>query len=156
MSESASSLAIRPAVADDLPAIIALLADDALGAERDDGSAPLHPRYQQAFAAIAADFNQHLIVADFEGEVIGTLQLTVIPCLSRRGSPKGLIQAVRVRADRRGYGLGARLIAWAVEVSRRQGCATVELTAHESRGRAHHFYARLGFKPTHVGFKLEF
>jgi len=139
MSESASSLAIRPAVADDLPAIIALLADDALGAERDDGSAPLHPRYQQAFAAIAADFNQHLIA-----------------CLSRRGSPKGLIQAVRVRADRRGYGLGARLIAWAVEVSRRQGCATVELTAHESRGRAHHFYARLGFKPTHVGFKLEF
>ncbi|MEI9891439.1 MAG: GNAT family N-acetyltransferase [Caulobacteraceae bacterium] len=151
-----SGIVIRPAVADDLPAIVAMLADDPLGADREDASAPMHPRYQQAFAAISADFNQHLVVADFDGEVIGTLQLSVIPGLSRRGASKGLIQAVRVRSDRRNYGLGARLIAWAVEVSRRQGCATVELTTHESRGRAHSFYVRLGFKPTHVGFKLEF
>ena len=151
-----SGIVIRPAIADDLPAIVAMLADDPLGAEREDASAPLNPRYMQAFAAIAADFNQHLVVADFEGEVIGTLQLSVIQGLSRRGAAKGLIQAVRVRSDRRGYGLGARLIAWAVEVSRRQGCATVELTTHQSRGRAHSFYSRLGFKPTHVGFKLEF
>ncbi len=90
-----SGIVIRPAVADDLPAIVAMLADDPLGADREDASAPMHPRYQQAFAAISADFNQHLVVADFDGEVIGTLQLSVIPGLSRRGASKGLIQAVR-------------------------------------------------------------
>jgi len=88
--------------------------------------------------------------------VIGTLQLTLIPGLSRRGSWRGLIEAVRVRSDRRNLGVGARLIGWAVEVCRRSGCATVELATHNSRGRAHRFYARLGFQPTHVGFKLEF
>ena len=151
-----TELVIRPATADDLPAIVAMLADDILGAGREDPSAPLHPRYQQAFAAIASNFNQHLIVADFEGEVIGALQLTVVVGLSRMGASRGVIEAVRVRSDRRGYGLGARLIAWAVEVARRQGCATVELVAHESRKDAHRFYLRLGFKPTHLGFKLEF
>jgi GNAT superfamily N-acetyltransferase len=151
-----SDLKLRPATADDLPAIIAMLADDHLGAGREDPSMPLHPRYQQAFAAIASNFNQHLIVIEWEGEAIGTLQLTVVPGLSRLGSPRGLIEGLRVRSDRRGFGLGTRLIAWAIEVSRRQGCATVELTTHESRKDAHRLYARLGFKPTHVGFKLEF
>ena len=151
-----SDLKLRPATVDDLPAIISMLADDHLGVGREDPSMPLHPRYQQAFAAIASNFNQHLIVMEWEGEAIGTLQLTVVPGLSRLGSPRGLIEGLRVRSDRRGYGLGTRLIAWAVEVSRRSGCATVELVAHESRGRAHHLYTRLGFKPTHVGFKLEF
>lgn len=151
-----SNLVIRPAAADDLPAIVAMLADDPLGSEREDPSAPLHPRYQQAFAAISANFNQHLVVIDWEGEALGCLQLTVVQGLSRLGAARGVIEGVRVRSDRRGMGLGARLIAWAVEVSRRQGCAAVELTAHESRADAHRFYARLGFQPTHVGFKLEF
>ncbi|MET8408560.1 GNAT family N-acetyltransferase [Streptomyces sp. NPDC005195] len=145
-------LEIRPAVAGDVPAIVAMLADDALGAQREspDDLAP----YLAALERLNGDPNQHLVVAVRAGQVVGTLQLTVIPGLSRRGSTRALIEGVRVRTDERGSGLGTRIIEWAVDESRRQECRLVELTSDASRTDAHRFYERLGFTASHVGFKL--
>jgi GNAT superfamily N-acetyltransferase len=146
-------LDIRAATAADVPAIVAMLADDPLGAQREtpDDLAP----YLTAWERLAADPNQHLVVAVREGRVIGTLQLTIIPGLSRRGSVRSIIEAVRVHTDERGSGLGTQLIEWAIEESRRQGCQLVQLTSDRTRTDAHRFYERLGFTASHLGFKLQ-
>lgn len=144
---------IRAATADDLPAILTMLADDQLGATRESAD-DLTP-YRKAFEEIDADSNQRLVVAERNGEVIGTLQLTFIAGLSRRGSKRGLIEAVRVRRDSRDIGLGTTLTRWAIEESRSQGCSLVQLTSDKSRTDAHRFYERLGFVRSHEGFKLK-
>ncbi|WP_030780107.1 GNAT family N-acetyltransferase [Streptomyces sp. NRRL S-920] len=146
-------LEIRPAVAADLPAIVEMLADDPLGASRESPD-DLTP-YVTAFQRLADDPNQHLVVAAREGRVVGTLQLTIIPGLSRQGATRSLIEGVRVHADERGSGLGKRFMEWAVEESRRQGCQLVQLTSDTSRADAHRFYERLGFTASHLGFKLQ-
>ncbi|MCX4610268.1 MULTISPECIES: GNAT family N-acetyltransferase [Streptomyces] len=145
-------LEIRPAASDDVPAIVAMLADDPLGAQRESPD-DLTP-YLAALERLSADPNQHLVVAVREGRVVGTLQLTVLPGLSRKGSTRSLIEGVRIHSDERGSGLGTRFIEWAIEESRRQGCQLVELTSDATRTDAHRFYERLGFTASHVGFKL--
>lgn len=147
-----SALEIRPATPTDIPAVVAMLADDPLGAQREspDDLAP----YRAAFQRLTNDPNQHLVVAVREGGVVGTLQLTVIPGLSRRGSTRSIIEGVRVHADERGSGLGTQLIQWAVDESRRQNCQLVQLTSDATRTDAHRFYERLGFTASHIGFKL--
>ncbi len=145
-------LAIRPAATDDIPAIVAMLADDPLGAQREspDDLAP----YLTAMERLCADPHQHLVVAVREGRVVGTLQLTIIPGLSRRGATRSVIEGVRIHADERGGGLGSRLIEWAIDTSRREGCQLVQLTSDNTRTDAHRFYERLGFTASNVGFKL--
>ncbi|MER6246751.1 GNAT family N-acetyltransferase [Streptomyces griseorubiginosus] len=145
-------LDIRPATADDVPAIVAMLADDPLGAER-ESPGDLTP-YLAALERLTSDPNQHLVVATREGRVVGTLQLTVVPGLSRRGATRSIIEGVRVHADERGSGLGTLLIEWAIEESRRHDCRLVQLTSDNTRTDAHRFYERLGFTASHVGFKL--
>ncbi|MFI8188442.1 GNAT family N-acetyltransferase [Streptomyces sp. NPDC085946] len=145
-------LEIRTAVADDVPAIVGMLADDPLGALRESPD-DLTP-YLAALRRLSADPHQHLVVAVREDRVVGTLQLTIVPGLSRRGATRSIIEGVRVHADERGSGLGTRLLEWAVEESRRQGCRLVQLTSDSSRTDAHRFYERLGFTASHVGFKM--
>ncbi|MFE0021668.1 GNAT family N-acetyltransferase [Amycolatopsis sp. NPDC059021] len=129
-----------------------MIVDDQLGATRDsvDDLVP----YLRAFDEIEHDPNQLLIVAAVEDEPVGTLQLTIIPGMARKGARRGQIEAVRVRGDHRGSGLGGRLIRWAVAESRQRGCALVQLTSDVSRVNAHRFYERLGFVASHTGFKL--
>ncbi|WP_460067640.1 N-acetyltransferase family protein [Streptomyces sp. YKOK-I1] len=146
-------LDIRAAVAEDIPAIVALLADDPLGAQRESPD-DLTP-YRSALERLTADPNQRLVVAVREGRVVGTLQLTVIPGLSRRGATRSVIEGVRVHADERGGGLGTQFIEWAIEESRRENCQLVQLTSDVTRTDAHRFYERLGFVASHVGFKLQ-
>ncbi|GGZ16677.1 GNAT family acetyltransferase [Streptomyces inusitatus] len=148
-----NDLEIRPASADDLPEIVAMLADDPLGARRESPH-DLAP-YAAAFERLARDPQQRLTVAVRENRVVGTLQLTFIPGLSRRGATRAVIEGVRVHADERGSGLGTVLIEWAVEEARRQECLLVQLTSDVSRTDAHRFYERLGFEPSHIGFKLQ-
>ena len=145
-------LEIRPATADDVTAIVAMLADDPLGAQRESPD-DLTP-YLTALERLTADPNQRLVVAVREGRVVGTLQLTIIPGLSRRGATRSVIEGVRVHADERGTGLGTRFIEWAIEESRRENCQLVQLTSDVTRTDAHRFYERLGFVASHVGFKL--
>jgi GNAT superfamily N-acetyltransferase len=147
-----TDVVIRRATATDVPGILALLVDDQIAVGREDLS-DLTP-YQRAFEAIDADDNQLLVVAERNGELLGTLQLTFIPGLSRRGASRGLVEAVRVAASARGLGLGTTLMEWAVQESRARGCALVQLTSDKSREDAHRFYTRLGFENTHEGFKL--
>jgi GNAT superfamily N-acetyltransferase len=150
------ALVIRPAVEADLPAVVALLADDILGRERDEPTMPLDLGYGRALAAILERPDHHLAVGELDGEVVATLQLTFIPGLSRKGAWRGIVEAVRVRSDRRGQGLGAQMMAWAVDVARaRGGCLSLELTSDKRRLDAHRFYERLGFKPSHEGYKLQ-
>ncbi|MFF4588477.1 GNAT family N-acetyltransferase [Streptomyces sp. NPDC001388] len=146
-------LEIRPAVAEDIPAIVDMLADDPLGAQRESPD-DLTP-YRVALERLSTDPNQRLVVAVREGRVVGTLQLTIIPGLSRRGATRSIIEGVRVHADERGSGLGTRFIEWAVEESRRENCQLVQLTSDTTRTDAHRFYERLGFVASHVGFKLQ-
>ncbi|MFD3377239.1 MULTISPECIES: GNAT family N-acetyltransferase [unclassified Streptomyces] len=146
-------LEIRPAVPDDVPVIVAMLADDPLGAQRESPD-DLSP-YLAALERLADDPNQHLVVAVREGRVVGTLQLTIIPGLSRKGATRSIIEGVRVHADERGSGLGTRFIEWAIDRSRSEGCQLVQLTSDVSRIDARRFYERLGFTASHVGFKLQ-
>ncbi len=148
-----ADLEIRPTTGDDLPAVVAMLADDPLGAQRESPD-DLSP-YLAALERLSADPNQHLVVAVRDGRVVGTLQLTIVPGLSRRGATRSIIEGVRVHADERGSGLGTQLIEWAVDQSRRQGCQLVQLTSDKTRTDAHRFYERLGFSASHTGFKLQ-
>ncbi|TDU88788.1 L-amino acid N-acyltransferase YncA [Kribbella voronezhensis] len=148
-----TDVVIRRATLDDVPAIIAMLADDPLGATRETPD-DLTP-YRRAFEAIDSDPNQLLVVADRNDEVIGTLQLTIIPGLSRQGATRALVEAVRVAASARGTGLGTTLMEWSIEEARARGCSMIQLTSDKTRTDAHRFYIdRLGFTNSHEGFKL--
>ena len=147
-------VAIRRARAADVPAIVALLADDPLGRHREDSGPRLNPRYVAAFQAIEADPNQLLSVMTLTDEVIGTLQITFIPGLGRTGAWRGQIEAVRIAASHRGAGLGQQMFEWAIAECRARGCDLVQLTTDKARPDAHRFYERLGFADSHVGFKL--
>ncbi|MEU0096350.1 GNAT family N-acetyltransferase [Kribbella sp. NPDC006257] len=148
-----TDVVIRRATLDDVPSIVAMLADDPLGATR-ESPADLTP-YQRAFAAIDADPNQLLVVADRNDEVIGTLQLTFIPGLSRQGATRALVEAVRVAESARNTGLGTTLMEWSITEARARGCLMLQLTSDKTRTDAHRFYTdRLNFTNSHEGFKL--
>lgn len=143
---------IRRARIEDVPALVALLADDPLGNGREHADLAV---YEAAFRLVDADGHQFLAcLTDPADAVVGTLQLTIIPGLSRGGMLRAQIEAVRVRADRRDEGLGRVLLDWAVGEARRRGCALVQLTTDRSRVEAHRFYERLGFVDSHHGLKL--
>ena len=147
-----TDISIRRATAGDVPAIVALLADDVLGGTRESPD-DLVP-YEAAFAEIDRDPQHLLLVADRAGVVVGTAQLTFLPGLSHMGATRAQVEAVRVGSAARGMGLGGELIEWCVERARERGCSMVQLTSDATRVDAHRFYERLGFRPTHVGFKL--
>ncbi|GAA4916342.1 GNAT superfamily N-acetyltransferase [Nonomuraea thailandensis] len=147
------SLLFRRARRQDVPAIVAMLADDPLGAQREGD--PGDERYLAAFDRIDADPYDELIVAERDGKVVGTMQLTYLAGLSRLGAERCQIEAVRVAASTRGQGLGRKMIAWAIDRARARGCAMVQLTSDRSRTDAHRFYDGLGFTASHVGYKLK-
>jgi GNAT superfamily N-acetyltransferase len=144
---------VRRATRADVVPIVELTVSDQIGPPRDDPSDPAP--YLAAFEAIDADPAQLLVVVtDAASDVVATLQLTYIPGIARRGGTRAQIEAMRVRSDLRGRGIGGALIEWAVDRARERGCAIVQLTSNKERLDAHRFYGRLGFKATHEGFKL--
>jgi GNAT superfamily N-acetyltransferase len=151
LAAGSGGVVLRRVTEADLPEVVRLLADDPLGRDRETADpAP----YRRAFALIDADPAQLLVVAVDGADVVGTMQLSFIPGLSRQGALRAQVEAVRVRAGDRNRGLGAAMIGWAVEEARRRGCALVELTTDKSREDAHRFYERLGFVASHQGMKL--
>lgn len=157
--ESVSALTLRPATRADLPAVLALLADE----ERvvDPATVTVSGAHERAFEAIAADPRNEMLVlvedADDQrdgGRVVGCLQATYIPGLGKGGAERALIEAVRIRADRRGDGLGRTLMEHAIARASARGCTIVQLTSNKRRKDAHRFYAALGFARSHEGFKL--
>ncbi|WP_089153850.1 GNAT family N-acetyltransferase [Micromonospora sp. NBS 11-29] len=142
----------REATRADLPAVLALLADDELGRTRDRPE--VDEAYERAFATLDADPRNHLIVADAGGEPVGCLQITYIPGLGRHGAERSLVESVRVRSDLRGRGLGRAMMGWVIDRARERGCALVQLTTDKRRADAHRFYRDLGFVASHEGMKL--
>jgi len=147
-------LDIRSATRADLPAIVAMLADDMRGHAREDASLPLDLAYEKALEVISADPNQLLVVALIKSEIVGTLQITFIPGLSYKGAWIGQIEAVRIASKLRGLGHGSELIRWAIDACRDRGCHLVQLSSNAERVDSHRFYSKLGFAQSHLGFKL--
>ncbi|VFR34808.1 transcriptional regulator [plant metagenome] len=145
----------RRAAQADVAAIVALLGEDPISAARQAGVQVDPEAYVQAYQAIDADPNQLLAVAEEGGEIVGTLQLTFIPGLSRGGAWRGQIEAVHVSSARRGSGVGAAFLRWAIETCRARGCKLVQLTTDKRRVDAHRFYERLGFEGSHLGYKIK-
>jgi ribosomal protein S18 acetylase RimI-like enzyme len=154
MPREASNPRFRDATEADLPAIVAMLADDMLGSARERLEDPLPACYPEAFAAIRADPGTELIVAEVDGAVAGVLQLTVTPGLSRQGAKRGTIEGVRAAAAFRGHGIGTALVRHAIARARDRGCRMVQLSTDKRRADARRFYERLGFEATHEGMKL--
>jgi GNAT superfamily N-acetyltransferase len=143
---------IREAAEVDIDAIARLLVDDGLGRGRE---APGDAAYARAFAAMSAQPGNVYLVAEEGDELIGCLQFTLIHGLSRKGASRAQIEGVRVRADRRGQGIGEALFEAAFDRARALGCSLVQLTTDRARGEAHRFYERLGFVASHWGMKRE-
>ena len=151
------AITIRYARRDDVATVVAMLADDPLGSSRERLETPLPSAYFKAFETIDNDPNIHLVVAeDGAGAVIGCLQLCVMPGLSSQGTPRALIEDVRVAAHCRSRGIGEQLVHWALAEARGRGCKLVELFTHHTRVDAQRFYERLGFARSHVGMTLRF
>ena len=148
----ADDLRFRPAAEDDIPAILALLTDDPLGALREGGPPEV---YREAFRAMAASPALHLLVGEAGGEIIATYQLAILPGLSERGRTRALLEAVRVAAPHRSRGIGERLLRDAMARATAAGAGVMELFTHRRRTRAHAFYDRLGFTPSHIGYKRD-
>ena len=147
------TVSARPALIDDLPAIVGLLADDVLGQGRENIGSPLHSDYFDAFEAIEDDPNQVFVVFEAEDVIVGCLQLSFIPGLSRQGAWRGQIESVRISSERRGAGMGQEMISWAIDTCRERGCQIIQLTSDKTRHDAAEFYSSLGFVSSHEGFK---
>jgi ribosomal protein S18 acetylase RimI-like enzyme len=150
--QAAPDVEIRPARRADLTQIARLLADDALGAAREQPAQ--QETYESAFAAIEVDPRNLLVVAEPAGRIVATLQLTFIPYLTHQGRERAQIEAVRIARPLRGEGLGQRLLDWAIAEARARGCHLVQLTTDKRRPDALRFYEGLGFRSSHEGLKL--
>eukprot|EP00913_Durusdinium_trenchii_P021294 g20007.t1 len=134
--------------------LIAIFADDNVGGHGDTTDEAAFHDYLRAFHAIDASANEQLFVAETDGEIAGTFQILFNRTLTGRGSLSMIIEAVQTRSDLRGRGIGARMIAYAIEEAKRRECRLVQLTSNRMRTDAHRFYERLGFEPSHLGFKM--
>ncbi len=150
-----AQVTIRRATRADIPAIVHLLADDPLGQRRERDEDPVPVAYYDAFARIDGDLCNELVVVEMHGEVIGTLQLTLLLTLTHQARTRAQIEAVRVDLRYRSQGMGHYLFVWAIERARQEGCHIVQLTTNASRDDAHRFYACLGFVMSHIGMKLD-
>lgn len=148
------TLSFRTARSDDLPELVRMLADDPLGAARERVSSPLAAAYSDAFAAIAADPNNELVVAVLGDVPVGMLQITFIPYLTYQGRWRALVEGVRVSSSARSRGVGGAMLEWAIERARARDCVMVQLTTDRLREDALRFYERLGFVASHHGMKL--
>ena len=152
-----TELTFRDATPDDIATILTLShAGDSRGTDTPplDPESLSDPRNRAAFDAMQADPNYRLIIAERDGAVVGTLQITIVLGLTRRGMKRGLLEDVHIRADQRGTGLGTTMVSWAIEQCRQAGCGMVQLTSNKVRTDAHRFYVKLGFAQSHEGFKL--
>nr|WP_298999403.1 GNAT family N-acetyltransferase [uncultured Allomuricauda sp.] len=147
----------RKATKNDLDKIVEMIADDKLGKTRENYQIPLPVEYLIAFENINTDPNQELIVVENENsEIIGTLQLSFIQYLTYRGGVRAQIEAVRIRKDQRGLGIGKTMFKWAINKAKERNAHVLQLTTDKKRPKAIKFYEDLGFEPTHEGMKMHF
>ena len=147
----------RKATLHDIQAIVEMIADDELGAKRENFQNPLPSEYLEAFEKINADKNQELMVIENDAfEIIGTLQLSFIQYLTYQGGIRAQIEAVRIRKDKRGRGIGKKIFEWAIKRAKERNAHLIQLTTDKQRPEAIKFYLELGFKQSHEGMKMHF
>jgi GNAT superfamily N-acetyltransferase len=147
----------RKATRNDISKIVEMIADDELGKTRENFQTPLPTEYLNAFDNINADQNQELIVVENENsEIIGTLQLSFIQYMTYRGGIRAQIEAVRIRKDQRGLGIGKIMFEWAINRAKARKAHLIQLTTDKKRPKAIKFYEELGFKKSHEGMKMHF
>jgi GNAT superfamily N-acetyltransferase len=151
---SGKEIVCRLATRADLPSIVRMLSDDDLGSQRERYEDPLPESYYSAFNQIDIDPHHELIVAELNGEVIGTLHLMFLPSVSFQGGLRAQVESVRVDKSYRDRGIGSEMMQWTIERAKERGAHVVQLTTHRSREDAHRFYERLGFEASHLGMKL--
>ncbi len=145
----------RNATKKDVQLIVKMLSADMLGNTREEFDENLSDDYYKAFEKIKKDSNQELVVAEDEkGQVIGTMQISFIQYLTYKGGLRAQIEAVRVREDHRGQGVGEKMLTWAIDRAKERGAHLVQLTTDKQRPDAINFYQQIGFKSTHEGMKL--
>jgi len=149
-----SDLRFRPAVRDDLPEIVRMLADDELGSRRERYEDPLPVGYYNAFEQIEHDTNHRLMVAELDVRVVGTLHLMFLPSISYQGALRAQVESVRVDRRYQNQGIGSEMMKWAIAHAKERRAHIMQLTTHKSREDAHRFYERLGFQKSHLGMKL--
>ena len=150
-----SEISFRRAARADLPAIVALLADDSVNGHRERPGEPLQPGYLEAFEAIDADPNNLLVVGEIDDAPVATAQITFIPNLTQQGGMRAVVEGVRVSSNARSQGIGEKLMAYMTALARERGCVSVQLTTSKARVDAHRFYDRIGFAHSHLGFKRD-
>ena len=147
----------RKATQQDVPLIVQMIANDELGKTRENYQIPLPKEYFEAFTAINADPNQELIVIENNDfEIIGTLQLSFIQYLTYQGGIRAQIEAVRIREDQRGKGIGQKMFEWAIERAKQKKAHVLQLTTDKKRPESIRFYEKLGLIASHEGMKLHF
>lgn len=149
-----TKLEIRRAERTDVPEIVRIIADNEIGRMREDYQESIPESYYKAFDRISDDNNQILIVACYQGEVVGTVQVSFIQNMSVRGAYRALLESMHVDSNFRGKNIGSFMMEWAIETAREKGCNIVQLTSNKKRQKAHNFYRKFGFVATHEGFKM--
>lgn len=150
-----TEIKFRIATEQDLDYIVAMLADDVLGSERERYEQPLPESYLKAFLAVTSDPNNELVVAYHENKIVGVQQITFTPYITHQGGWRATIEGVRTSSSVRGKGVGTKLIQWAIQRAKSRGCHLVQLTTDKKREDALRFYERLGFHATHEGLKMK-
>lgn len=150
-----SEVIIRNAESEDLERIVEMLSDDVLGSKREHYVLPLPSSYREAFQSIESDPNNELVVACYENEVVGVLQITFTPYITHQGGWRATIEGVRIDAGLRGKGVGSKMIQWAINRAKKRSCHLVQLTTDKRRSEALQFYEQLGFHATHEGMKMK-
>lgn len=150
-----ADITFRRATRADLPAVVALIADDAINGHRERPGEPLQPGYVRAFEEIDSDPNNLLVVAEANGAIVATAQITFIPNLTQQGGKRAIVEGVRVSSALRSHGIGEKLLAHMTKLARERGCVVAQLTTSNARVGAHRFYDRIGFVRSHLGFKRD-
>ncbi len=145
-----SDITFRTATKDDLKTIVAMLADDDIGEDRETA---LPDEYSHAFEAMQSEHYNKYLLAERDGKIVGSLQLAFMPSLSHGAAKRAQIESLRVKSDMRGQNIGTALMKEAIRIARENGCKLIQLDSDKRRSRAHLFYRRLGFEQSHIGFK---
>lgn len=148
---------IRLATEEDVPRIVELYHELAITTSHVELSrSPCPDDYRQAFAQICASPGHELIVAECQGEVVGTVVLLIVPNLSHAACPWALVENLVVDPKHRRQGFGTLLMNHAMARAREAGCFRIALSSNVTRKEAHQFYGSLGFEALAHGFRLYF
>jgi GNAT superfamily N-acetyltransferase len=146
-----AEVVVRDATDQDVDRLVELLEHGSLVGGKEDRS-DLSP-----YLAALSEINQRpggVLVAEWQGQVVGVCQLIVFRHFQSRGALCAEIESVHVHPDQRGSGIGHILMGAAIDRARALGCYRVQLSSNVARVDAHRFYESLGFTSSHQGFKL--